>query len=57
MNIYICEKLTLLELERYLRMMSKPNGILKLSLDGELHDISKIVYKNDMVIFETEERG
>lgn len=55
MIINIDEELKLSKFRRIIKLISKSSRIIKISIDGQLYDISRIMDKNDMIIFEVDE--
>lgn len=55
MIINIDEELKLSKFRKIIKLISKSSRIIKISIDGQLYDISRIMDKNDMIIFEVDE--
>ena len=55
MIINIDEELRLSKFRKILKLISKSNRIIKVSLDGKLYDISRITDKGDIIIFEIDD--
>ena len=57
MIIDIEEELKLSKFRKIIKLISKSGRIIKISVDGQLHDISRIMDKDDMIIFEVREEA
>ena len=55
MIINIDEELKLSKFRKIIKLISKSGRVIKVSIDGQLYDISRIVDRDDTIIFEIDE--